>query len=252
MHIIPGAAWALVTARGGSKSIPLKNIHPVSNRPLLDYCLTALRRSRSVSRIITSTDHERIAEVARAHGSDILERPEHLQGDLVASVDVVVDAARTLHEREGAVAEIIVLVQPTSIFLLADHVDAAVQALLDNPDAASSQTVIKVPHQFHAYNQREMSDDGTDIGFKFWRERETCHNKQTKPTFYAYGNLILTRTTALLETGNLFARPSVPVVIPQAHAYDLDGWEDIPLAELMLEKGWVVLDDPCPAGGSTP
>ena len=89
-----------------------------------------------------------------------------------------------------------------------------------------------------------LSEDGRDIGFAFWEQRKACHNKQTKPEFYAYGNLIVTRAEALLETGNLFARPSVPVVIPREYAYDLDGYDDLPLAEVLLERGMVVLDPP--------
>jgi len=128
------------------------------------------------------------------------------------------------------------LFQPTSIFVTSEQIDLTVNALIDNPLANSSQTVVKVPHQFHAHNQRVMYDNGSDIAFVFQDEREKGYNKQTKPVYYTYGNLIVTRTRSLVEKGTLFGRPSIPIVIPLYCAYDLDGYEDIELAELMIKN----------------
>jgi len=242
MKIQPNTALALVTARGGSKSIPLKNIVRVKGKPLLAYSLRAARAARTIDRIVCSTEHPDIAAVARENGAEVMDRPEHLRGDLVNSLDVVIDAALTLEREDAGAPEIIVLIQPTSIFLTSAHIDAAVQALKDDPKAKSSQTVIKVPHQFHAHNQRAMSEDGRDIGFVYPKERAKGHSKQTKPVHYTYGNLIVTRTVPLIEERNLFPRPSIPIVIPLEYAYDLDGWDDIPMAEIMLERGMVELD----------
>ncbi len=244
MNIRQGEAWALVTARGGSKSIPLKNIHPVAGRPLLDYCLTATARARTISRTLCSTDHDAIAAQALKSGAEVLRRPEHLGQDLTASVDVVVDAVRTLEQSAEGVADIIVLVQPTSIFLTAAQVDAVVGSLLERPEAMGAQTVVEVPHQFHAHNQRGMSSEGDDVWFLFPEERERGYSKQTKPKHYTYGNLIAARSQALLTGQGLFPRPNVPHVIPLDYAYDLDGFDDIPMAEIMLERNMVELDEP--------
>ena len=236
MNIFDGVAWGIITARGGSKSIPLKNIVPVCGKPLIVYTIEAARRARTINRLFCSTDHPAIAAVAREHSAEILDRPASLSGDLAPSIDVMIYTAEALEKSEGAVAEILVLFQPTSIFIRSDQIDAAVQALLDHPDANSSQTVVKVPHQFHAHNQRAMSDDGKDIRFVYEKEREVGHSKQTKPVYYTYGNLIVTRTRPLLEKRTLFARPSIPVVISLATAYDLDGLDDLLLAELLIKN----------------
>ncbi|MGE4293777.1 MAG: acylneuraminate cytidylyltransferase family protein [Desulfovibrio sp.] len=242
MNIAAGTAWAFVTARGGSKSIPLKNIVPVAGKPLLHYSLDAANKAETISRVVCSTDHEKIAAAAREKGALVMDRPEHLGGDLVASVDVVIHAAKEFLAADEPAPEIIVLVQPTSIFLRAEHIDAVVKGMLAHPECGSGQAVIKVPHQFHAHNQRAMSPDGNDIYFVYPEERERGYSKQTKPVHYTYGNLIATRTKALLETSNLFARPSFPVVVPLEYAYDLDGPEDMAMAELMLREKMVELD----------
>lgn len=203
------------------------------------YTIAAAKEAKTLQRIICSTDHQRIADVAGDYGIEVLERPEYLSGDLVPSVDVMINVAQTLHEREGAVAEILALFQPTSIFIRSEQIDSAVQALLSNPGANSSQTVVEVPHQFHAHNQRIMYDNGKDIGFVFEKEREKGYSKQTKPVHYTYGNLIVTRTRSLMDNRTLFGRPSIPIVIPIYTAYDLDTQENIELAELMIKNNLV-------------
>jgi CMP-N-acetylneuraminic acid synthetase len=242
VKIIKGAAWGIITARGGSKSIPLKNIFPICGVPLIAYNIKAAKKSKTISRIICSTDHEKIADTAKKYGAEVLKRPEHLGGDLTPTIDVMINVAETLLEIEGAISEILVLLQPTSIFLCSEQIDETVQALFEHPRAKSSQTVVKVPHQFHAHNQRIMNDNGKDISFVFEKEREKGYNKQTKPDYHTYGNLIVTRTKSLIEDKTIFGRPSIPVVIPLYTAYDLDTKEDIELAELMIKNHLVNLD----------
>ena len=242
MKIHKDVAWGIITARGGSKSIPLKNLVSVCGKPLVEYTLEAAKKASTVDRIICSTDHSKIADIVRSHGAEIIDRPNHLSGDLVSSIDVMLHVVEAMEKKEGAVAEIFILFQPTSIFITSEHIDLAVNALIDNPQANSSQTVVKVPHQFHAYNQRKMYDNGRDIAFVFQDEREKGYNKQTKPVYYTYGNLIVTRTRSLIEKRTLFGRPSIPIVIPLYCAYDLDGYEDIELAELMIKNKLVQVD----------
>jgi|TARA_B100000315_G_scaffold258780_1_gene312109 CMP-N-acetylneuraminic acid synthetase len=173
---------------------------------------------------------------------EVLKRPGYLSGDLVASVDVMINVAETLIEKENEIAEILVMLQPTSLFLTSEQIDKTVDALIDNPEAKSSQNVIKVPHQFHAHNQRVMCDDGNDIAFVYEKEREMGYCKQTKPVYYAYGNLIVMRTISLIKERTMFGRPSIPIVVPLNTAYDLDCLEDIELAELMIKSSLVRID----------
>ena len=242
MKILKNVAWGIITARGGSKSIPLKNIVHVCGRPLIEYTINAAKKAKTVGRMICSTDNRKISDTVKSLDVEVLYRPEHLSGDLAPSIDVMLHVVNTLYEKEGKVAEILILFQPTSIFITNKQIDLAVNALIDNPDAMSSQTVAKVPHQFHAHNQRAMYDSGMDIAFVFQKERERGYSKQTKPVYYTYGNLIVTRTKSLIEDKTLFGRPSIPIIIPLYYAYDLDGQEDIELAELIIKNKLVQID----------
>lgn len=241
MNILKDVAWGIITARGGSKSIPLKNLVPICGKPLIEYTISAAKKANTISRLICSTDHQKIAEKCRTLGVDTIERPEYLSGDLVPSVDVIIHAVKAIEKKEGVVAGILALFQPTSIFITPEQIDATINALLINPNAESSQTVVKVPHQFHAHNQRIMYDDGKDIAFVYEKERKKGYSKQTKPVYYTYGNLIVTRIKPLIENKTLFGRPSIPIIIPLYNAYDLDGYEDIEMAELMIKNKLVAV-----------
>jgi len=262
MKILKNVAWGIITARGGSKSIPLKNIVSVCGKPLIYYNINAAKKAKTVNRLICSTDSQKIADVAKSYGAEILERPEYLGGDFVPSINVMLNVAKTLYEKEGALAEILLLLQPTSIFLTSGQIDAAVNALIDNPEAKSSQGVVKVQHQFHAHNQRILYDNDKYIQFVYEDQRDDIINakeitsitteesyekwrgfsKQTKRVHYTYGNLIVTRTKSLFEDRTFFGKPSIPIIVPLNNAYDLDTQEDIKLAELMIKNMLVEID----------
>ena len=73
---------AIVPARGGSKTIPKKNIRPLAGHPLITYSIAAGHKSRQVTRVIVSTDDEEIADVARSYGGEVpFLRPAELARD---------------------------------------------------------------------------------------------------------------------------------------------------------------------------
>ena len=84
---------ALITARGGSKGLPRKNVLPVGGKPLIAWTIEAALASRCVSRVVLSSDDDEIMQVARSHGCEVpFRRPAELAGDLASSADVVAHA----------------------------------------------------------------------------------------------------------------------------------------------------------------
>jgi CMP-N,N'-diacetyllegionaminic acid synthase len=239
IRIIPGAVWALIPARGGSKSIPLKNLAQFGGRPLLDYNLLAARAWGGYSRLFCSTDSPEIAARARRFEAEIHPRPASLGLDDTSTYDVVAHFLRDLEAREGSVAEIIALPQPTSPFILPEHIDRCVKGLLADAAAGSAQTIVPCPHNCHAYNQRLVADG--KIKFRFPEERRLAYNKQTKPPYYLFGNMLVFRSAAALAQGTLFAEPSLAVPISHPYEFDADGPEDFRLGSLILAHGLVDL-----------
>ena len=167
--------WAIIPARGGSKSIPLKNMAQLCDQPLIKYVIQAGKKSDSINRMICSTDHETISSFCKSEGVEVSVRPDSLSGDSVAVSEVLIDLLKTIEKNEGILADIIVLLEPTYPFLLSEHIDDCVSLLKADPQADSVQSVTEVRHNHHAYNQRYLSEGGGDFIFK--DESARCFNK---------------------------------------------------------------------------
>ena len=123
MHVV-----AVIPARGGSKGIPLKNLAELAGKPLISYVIETCLAAESVERTVVSTDHERIAEVARRYGAEVpFTRPPALAGDEV-TLDPVIYHAVTALEAEGDHAiDVVLTVQPTVPLLRPSTIDRAVR-----------------------------------------------------------------------------------------------------------------------------
>jgi CMP-N-acetylneuraminic acid synthetase len=239
LKIIKDVCWGFIPARGGSKSVPLKNLAPLRGRCLLDYCIAAAHGAESTSRLICSTDSDPIAKRCAELGVEVHVRPDHLGADSTPLFDVLLHFFKHINEREGGVAEFIALLQPTSPFLLPEHVDRCVRGLRADKSAASAQTLVHCPHNHHAYNQRVVSDG--KVRFRYLEERRRAYNKQSKPEHFLFGNIVVFRTRPALKQGIVFAEPSLAFEIPLLYGFDCDGPDDFKIGEALLSSQLVVL-----------
>lgn len=240
MQVRKGECWGVIPARGGSKSIPLKNIAPFAGRPLIDYNILSAQAAKTVSRLICSTDSPEISEHCRAMQIEVHDRPAEFAGDDARVDRAISQLLEDIHAREAAVAEFIALLQPTSPFLLPGHIDACVGELKTNPGAGSAQTVTECPHNHHAFNQRIVTGSG-EVSFRFEAERRRGYNKQNKPRHFVFGNVIVFRSDKMLAQGTVFAQPSRAIEIEWPYDFDADGPQDFKLGALLLEQGMVAL-----------
>lgn len=228
--------WALVPARGGSKTIARKNLANLAGRPLLDYGVRAVQASGRCSRIICSTDDRIIGDRAVKLGIEVDWRPESLATDEAA----VADVARDFLLRQPIKPDILILVQPTSPFLLPRHVEDLMDLATHFPDSNSFQTICAIPHNYHTWNQRLREEKY--VRFMYAEERRAAYNKQSKPKVYSFGNLVAVKSIALLGGMDFFAEPSVGSIIKWPYSLDVDGPDDLRLAEAILQACLVQLD----------
>ncbi len=227
-------AIGLIPARGGSKSIPLKNLAPLAGTPLIRYAMNAGLRALSLKNVYCSTDHSTIAKECEAGGVEVIARPEELGQDDTPVTAVMLHVLETLAQKTGRMPGMVALLQPTSPFLLPAHIDECVAALRAHPEADSAQTITAVYHNAHAFNQRVVVDG--KVQFRFLEERRAAYNKQRKPKHYTFGNLVITRSRALLEGQDCFGNVSVPFEIPRAYALDVDTAEDLDYATYLVDS----------------
>jgi CMP-N-acetylneuraminic acid synthetase len=120
---------ALTPARGGSKSVPYKNLHPLGGKPLLAWPIAVAQATPAIDRVIVSTDDDRIADAARSLGAEVYRRPAELATDTA----VVADAIRDLWKRlraEGETATILVLLEATSPFRTPEVIERCLRRMV--------------------------------------------------------------------------------------------------------------------------
>jgi CMP-N,N'-diacetyllegionaminic acid synthase len=220
----------VIPARGGSKGVPRKNLAPLAGRPLIEYTIDAARSARSLSRTIVSTDDDEIAAVARRLGADVpFMRPSHLALDDTPMVDVLVDMLATL-DAGGARPDVLVLLQPTSPFRRAEHIDAAVDLLVSS-NADSVVTVIAVPHQFTPSSLMQLRGDRLDR----WTDGQAPTLRQDKPRLFARNGpaVVATRTHVVLER-TLYGADTRGIVMSREESIDIDDTFDLKVAELLM------------------
>jgi CMP-N,N'-diacetyllegionaminic acid synthase len=236
---IKGPVAAIVPARGGSKSIPRKNLANLGGQPLITFVLKAALKCPEINRTICSTEDGEIAELCLSYGSEVSDRPVHLATDDAKVSDVLEELISEWRREKVPVPEILVLMQPTSPFVTQQHLSDCISLLRSDSELNSVQTVSRIPHNQHAFNQRTVA--GGRVSFRFPEERRIGYNKQTKPALFQFGNIVAVRTTALEQGGGVFVEPSGSIEVDRQYAFDLDGPEDLAWGEYCLRSKLVAL-----------
>lgn len=233
-----GHILGVITARGGSKRLPGKNIIPLAGRPLLSYIAEVASHAVRLERVILSTDSEDIAKVGRACGVKVpFLRPQDLATDTATSASVV-DHACWFLEDQGYQVEIVVTLQPTSPLCKPEHIDQAVEHLLSHPEMDSVITVVETtPPEFifsADKNGMLVPSRAAISGFDYSIKR-----RQEFPSYYrSNGAVYVTRRSLLKDRGILYS-PYIGgncgyVVMDAISSIDIDTWEDLELARAAI------------------
>ena len=226
---------ALVPARGGSKSIPRKNLRPLGGHPLIAWSIAAGRDASSVGAVVVSTDDEEIASVALAHGADVpFLRPEELARDDTPDLPVFEHALRWLEHERGWRPEVVVQLRPTSPFRSPSMVDEAVALLRAHPAAASLRAVTS-PGQ-NPYKMWRL--EGSDLAPLLGEMAEELFNqpRQRLPSvFWQTGHVDATRPRTIFGEGSMTGSRILSFVVDPRYAIDIDTEEQWDYAEWLLQ-----------------
>ncbi|MCK5611448.1 acylneuraminate cytidylyltransferase family protein [Candidatus Pacearchaeota archaeon] len=131
---------AIITARGGSKSISDKNVSPVLGEPLVSYPIKAAKESKRIDMVYISTDCPKIISVSQTLGCEIIDRPEDLRGDTVNHGDVIKHAVDYVDKLVDNLENIVLLLGNT-VMLDAELIDQSLKILDENKDYDSVMSV---------------------------------------------------------------------------------------------------------------
>jgi len=223
----------IVPARSGSKGIANKNLVQLAGVPLIAHTAMAARASRTLDRVVVSTDDERIAAVAREHGLETpFLRPSALAADDTPMLPVLQHAVSSIEE-SGQLIDVVVLLQPTSPLRRAVHIDSAVE-LLRESGADSVVSVIEVPHRFNP--KSVMRFDGGRL--QPYENAPVLTRRQDKPVLYARNGpaVLAVRRNVLMEQGALYGDDCRPLMMDPESSVDIDSPWDLVVAEAVLAR----------------
>ncbi|MDJ0894094.1 MAG: acylneuraminate cytidylyltransferase family protein [Alphaproteobacteria bacterium] len=227
------AIVGVITARGGSKTIPRKSIAPCAGRPLIAYSCEAALGSASLDHVILSSDDAEIVAVARDCGVEApFVRPARLATDTALMPEVLAHALRWF-EGEGIEVEGVVLLQPTSPLRTARHIDEAV-SLFREQRAETVVSLVEVPHNCSPNSLMKLDMDLRAT--RYDGSGELLLRKQDKPTVYARnGPAVLIMRPHLIHAGQLYGDPTVGYLMDRISSIDVDDPDDLFLADLVLQ-----------------
>ena len=223
---------AVIPARGGSKGIPGKNIRAFAGKPLIVHSIQASLQCPLITRTVVSTDDDEIAEVAKAHGAQVVRRPDDLATDTSLVIDAIKHAVRNVEE-EGEEIYMVLLLEPTSPLRRAEDLENCIQVLLeDRADSVATFT----PSDISPNRLWRVSGDIVEPfieGAVPWLPRQ----KQPK-AFELTGQIYGLSRKILFEREDSISTVSgriFPVITPRETALDIDTEFDFVMAEKVME-----------------
>lgn len=230
----------VITARGGSKGIPGKNIKDLCGKPLIAYTIEAAQESGIFDRIILSTDDKKIANVAKSYGIEVpFMRPSGLAQDGTPHLPVLQHAVSWLKDNQNYWSDAVMLLQPTAPLRQPQHIKEVIK-LFSEKSADSVVSVSEIPGHFSPYWAVVANEDGLGNLFTGEPIRNRIPRRQSFPqkTYYHNGAIYLFKPELLFHKTKASFYGDKVAVYPMAEKYsiNIDSPEDWALCETVLNK----------------
>lgn len=230
----------IIPARGGSKSVPRKNIALLAGKPLIAYTIETASRSKLLDATIISTDDREIARVAEQYGGDVpFLRPPELAGDDSPDIGFLKHALEWVEDHRDWHPEILVILQPTLPFRMAEDIDKTLQFMIDQH--CDSVRTLALPTQVTPFKMWFLDDPATGrmspiLKSDFYEEYLTDVPRQKlRPAYWQPGIVIATRPE-FVRKGRMFGPDLRGFVIDSKNAHDIDEPADLEYAEYLIRK----------------
>ncbi len=223
----------IIPARGGSKSLPKKNIRLLKDKPLLCYSIDYSKNSDIVDKTIVTTDSQEIADIAKSCGADVpfLRPSEYAQDD--TRDYPFMRHALDYFESKGEVYDIYILLRPTSPIRPKGLIEKAIKIFEDNPTATSVRSIAKIKE--HPYRAWVMNDDGNMEGFVKGIEESYNIPRQELPEVYFQTGDIEAVSRQTILNGSTSGDNVYPLIIKHDEMVDIDEVSDFKKAEEKLK-----------------
>ena len=220
---------AMITARGGSKRIPRKNVKEFCGKPILFYSIEAALQSGVFDEVMVSTDDMEIAELAKKAGASVpFMRSEATANDYASTDEVIMEVIQE-YEKRGQHFDSFCCIYPTAPFLTPQRLCEAMELL---KEADSVMPVV----QFSYPPQRGLIINQEGYVARQFPEYATARSQDLPKIYHDCGQFYACRTIPFLEAGTTDVEKLVPLVLSEMEVQDIDTLEDWEIAEIKFQK----------------
>ncbi len=222
-----GKSIAIITARGGSKRIPHKNIRDFCGKPIISYSIETAKKSGIFDRVMVSTDSDEIAAVAREYGAEVpFMRSAENSDDYSTTEDVMLEVLGS-YSKIGEQYDVACCLYPTAVFVTPEILKESMRVMTEkNPD------VVIPLVQFSYPPQRGMIINPNGYAELINHEHVRTRSQDLEKIYHDCGQFYLYNVKRLIETKGYITNTFAPVVIPEMFVQDIDCEEDWKMAEL--------------------
>lgn len=217
---------AIITARGGSKRIPGKNIKEFCGKPIIAYSIEAALESRIYDEVMVSTDSEEIAETAKTYGASVpFYRSPETSNDFATSADVIEEVLRKYQET-GRAFDFFTCIYPTAPFITAKKLTQA-KSYLDT--VANADGVVSVV-RFSFPPQRALRIVDGCLSYQH-PEYQNSRSQDLEALYHDCGQFYFCRTEPFMKHHSLFLPNSAAYIMKEEEVQDIDNMSDWIIAE---------------------
>lgn len=225
---------AIITARGGSKRIPRKNIRLFLGKPIIQYSIEAAINSGCFDEVMVSTDDQVIADLSMSLGAKVpFKRSKKTSNDFATTVDVIKEVLY-YYEARNQHFDTFCCIYPTAPFVTAEKLKDAISIL----EKSGADSVLPVT-AFSFPILRSLKLENEKVSFN-WPEYMNTRSQDLAPFYHDCGQFYLMKIDKFKEKGKLVTDFTYPIIIPESEVQDIDNEEDWKVAEIkysfLLEK----------------
>ena len=226
---------SVIPARGGSKSVPRKNIRNLNGKPLIAYTIEAAKKIKDkFHKIIVSTDDEEISEISKDYGADVpFIRPNNLAEDKTPTYPVLQHAVHFVEKQDSINIDLIMLLQPTTPFRTTEDILNCLQL----SQSSNTDSVISVVQVFshHPILMKKIENNRL-VHFSIEEKEGTPRQLYKPPAYMRNGAIYVTKRDTLIGKNSIWGDSITPYIMPQERSHNIDDEIDFITSELVMRK----------------
>ena len=221
---------SIIPARFGSKGLPRKNIKLLAGKPLIAYSIEAALESKTIEKIVISTDDRQVMDISNSYGVEVIKRPKELSRDESPTINVIFHALEVL-KTENYKTDVILLLQPTSPLRTAEDIDDSIRLYLES----HCESVISVC-EFEHSPYWSFKIEGGYLRPLFGAEALKRRRQDLEMAYVPNGALFISIPENLRKYDGFYCPGTIPYIMPPERSIDIDNEVDFLLVELLMKQ----------------